>query len=329
MPAETDTDLHFQVNTADAGEHLDRLVARAAQVSRRVARTWIATGRVSVGNKPLRILTKPMRAGLEISIRRTAADAEPRAATAAPVATGRPTGSSPETLRVLFVDRYLLVLDKPARLLTEQDRFGSPAVESIAPTLLAKMGERGGRTRVWLVHRLDAGTSGVVVLARTPMAAKALGEAFRTGTVHKTYFALCKGRFVGTRTLDAAIARAERTRHVVSAAGKPARTLLVGVAATEVASLVRAEPETGRTHQIRVHLTHLGHPLLGDGLYGGPMYTQSAEPQPIGRPMLHAARIVFPHPKTGAPTEFRVAPPADFATLAAALALDLPVDEGR
>jgi 23S rRNA pseudouridine1911/1915/1917 synthase len=308
-------ELTFRVADEQDGNRLDRLVAQAASVSRRIARIWISSGRVLVAGRPVRILTRPIRAGAEVRVRPVAIEALDAGAPPAPAAR---TDSGHAPLRVLFADRYLLIIDKPAGLLSERDRFGSPAVETLAPGLLRARRERDA---VWLVHRLDAGTSGVLVLARTPMAAKVLGEAFYSGAVRKEYLALCQGRFTGERVVDAPIGHAERTRHVVTPEGRSAVTKLTSLAAGEQASLVRAEPRTGRTHQIRVHLAHLGHPLLGDGLYGGPMYAPGVTAEAIGRPMLHALRLSLRHPKTGALMSFSAPVPADFSALAARLHL--------
>jgi 23S rRNA pseudouridine1911/1915/1917 synthase len=321
------SELRFVVPEAQAKARLDQLVAHAAQVSRRIARIWIATGRVRVSGRPVRILTRPMKAGAEIEVSLSGEKVSEGAPRPALPTTQRPSARH-APLGVLYLDYYLLLLDKPAGLLTEHDRFGSPSLESLAPAVLAEAGERGARTKVWLVHRLDAGTSGVVVLARTPTAASALGDAFRLGEVHKTYLALCQGSFRGEQLVDAPIARALRTRHAVSPGGKPARTRVEGLADSPIASLVCATPATGRTHQIRVHMAHLGHPLLGDGLYGGPMYTSDVESAPIGRPMLHAARLALVHPKTGEKLEITAPLPDDFVRLAGRLGLAVPAPWG-
>jgi 23S rRNA pseudouridine1911/1915/1917 synthase len=180
-------------------------------------------------------------------------------------------------------------------------------------------GER--RTQVKLVHRLDAGTSGVLVLARTPMAAKNLGAAFAGGACQKVYVALCSGCFADPREVDAPIARHRGVQHAVRTDGKAAATLFEPMASHETFSLIRAFPRTGRTHQIRVHLAHIGHPILGDRLYGGPGYVGDPPPAAVGRPMLHALELVVPHPKSGEPLRLTVPPPADFSDLAARLGL--------
>jgi RluA family pseudouridine synthase len=302
-------EVRFRVSSQQGGERLDKLVAEAAGVSRRIARTFIASGRVRVAGRVVRILTRPIRAGAEVLV----APGE-----AKPAVTERRDGGAHEQPTIVYCDRHLLVVDKPAGLLSERDRFGSPSLEDLAPAILR---QRGERDEVWLVHRLDAGTSGVMLLARSKAASATLGAAFRDGEVDKTYLAICRGRLGTAQTIDAPIARGERTRHVVNPAGKPARTVVAPLAEAASATLVRALPATGRTHQIRVHLAHLGHPLYGDRLYGGPMYTDEVPPIAVGRPMLHARAVEVRHPKTGERLRFAAPPPEDFQELARRLGL--------
>ncbi len=348
------SEVRFQVSSEQSGERLDKLVAAATGVSRRIARTYIATGRVRVDRRVVRILTRPIRGGAEVSIEadggREPASAERgvreaerggrdaqrggRDAGRGTREAGRSTRGAPggrpgqagserrlDERSILYCDKHLLVLDKPANLLTEHDRFGSPSLEELAPGLLAARGERGA---VWLVHRLDAGTSGVIVLARSKSAVAALSEDFREGEVRKTYVAICQGALTAPNVVDAPIARAERTRHAVNQSGKPALTVVTPLRQGKGATLVSANPKTGRTHQIRVHLSHLGHPLFGDRLYGGPMYTDGRPPLTVGRPMLHALRLEVTHPKTGEAMTFAAPPPPDFAELLARLGLSEP-----
>ncbi len=292
------------VSAGEAGGRLDRLVAAAAGVSRREARLYIAQGLVRVGGKVVRIVSRPVRAGHELVI-----NAAPASAT--PVAR--------EPLALVHLDAWCVAVAKPAGLLSETDRAGSPSLETEVPALLKAQGER--KTHVKLVHRLDAGTSGVIILARTPTATTELGRAFATGTARKTYLALCQGQIKEPRTVDGPIGRAQGTRHAVMAAGRPAVTHVVPMRWSDRASLVRAIPETGRTHQIRVHLSHVGHPILGDRLYGGAGYTDDTPPAPIPRPMLHAWSLLVPHPKTGAPLALATPPPDDFVREATRLGL--------
>jgi 23S rRNA pseudouridine1911/1915/1917 synthase len=172
---------------------------------------------------------------------------------------------------------------------------------------------------VTIVHRLDRETSGVTVLARTRGAAAALAEAFRTLTPEKTYLALCarppappEGRIDAPLGKDPARAGLRRVDPRGDAAATRYRTVRAGADG----ALVEARPETGRTHQIRVHLAHLGAPLLGDARYGGPRRVGEVA---IPRVMLHARRLELPHPVTGAGMVFEAPIPEDFAAVERAL----------
>jgi 23S rRNA pseudouridine1911/1915/1917 synthase len=172
---------------------------------------------------------------------------------------------------------------------------------------------------VTIVHRLDRETSGVTVLARTKAAAAALSEAFRVGGPEKTYLALCarppsppEGRVDAPLGKD--LRRAGLRR--VDPAGDVAATAYRTLEASGLAALVEARPETGRTHQIRVHLAHLGAPLLGDAKYGGPRRIGEVA---VPRVMLHAQRLELAHPVSGAPLVLEAALPPDFLALKAAL----------
>ena len=313
--------LRFQVDAAHDGVRLDRLVMQAAGASRRVARLWIAAGHVRVNGKPVRILTRPIKQGACLEV---AAEREQTVAVAVP----EPGAQAHPTVEILYLDKYVVAVNKPARLLSERDRFGSPSLESVLPKLLAARGERN--TKLWLVHRLDAGTSGVMVLARTPTAVKELSETFRRANARKTYLALCVGVLARAQLIDAPLGRAQGTRHQVTASGKPAQTHveLAAAAPDGSACVVRARPRTGRTHQIRVHLSHLGHPLWGDRLYGGPGLSREQPPRSIGRAMLHARALVLPHPLLERPLELQAPPPEDFCALAAAFGIEPGWQEG-
>lgn len=297
----------IEVDERLAGERLDRLVAQQTGISRRVARHLIATGRVWVGNQSVRVLARKVRPGHRVRI---FADAPEQDAATQP---------SQARLQLVYWDRYIAVVDKPAGLLSEPDRSGAPSVATLVPKLLRARGEP--TDRVWLVHRLDAQTSGVMVIARRKLAVRVLGDAFRRGEVSKGYLALCNGGVSAAHCVDAPIARRRGIQHGVSATGKPARTRVSPWRRGESSSLVLCRPETGRTHQIRVHMAHLGHPLLGDKLYGGPRTTRGlgaghARERAIDRCMLHAAKLSFSHPKTDAPRTFYAPPARDFAILA-------------
>ena len=152
-------------------------------------------------------------------------------------------------------------------------------------------------------------------------AARELSAAFRMGKVKKTYIALAQGYLRKGTHIDGPIARVKGTKHGVKAGGKPSHTQVSPLETTKTATLVKALPTTGRTHQIRVHMASIEMPLYGDRLYGGPGYTEGETPEPIGRAMLHAFRLVFPHPKTKEMQAVEITPPGDFIALAHSLEL--------
>jgi 23S rRNA pseudouridine1911/1915/1917 synthase len=218
-----------------------------------------------------------------------------------------------ERARLLYADQDLVAVDKPAGIPAQ------PTLTSDQGTLPDLVAALLGAP-VTLVHRLDRETSGVTVLARTRAAAAALAEAFRTGGPRKTYLALCarapsppEGRVDAPLGKDPGRAGLRRVDPAGDRAATAYRTLRAGPGA----ALVEARPETGRTHQIRVHLAHLGAPLLGDARYGGPRRVGEV---PVPRVMLHARRLELAHPATGAPLALEAPVPPDFAAVEAALA---------
>jgi 23S rRNA pseudouridine1911/1915/1917 synthase len=169
--------------------------------------------------------------------------------------------------------------------------------------------------RPGIVHRLDRDTSGLMVVARSPAAYEALVSALAARAVERRYLALAWGRFDSKRgTIDAPIGRSatRRTRMAVREAGKDARTGYDVLTQHEhpVCALVECRLETGRTHQIRVHLAAIGHPVVGDGTYGG-----DRNPLRPGRPFLHAHALAFTHPTTGDRLEFSDPLPPDLAAV--------------
>ncbi|MBI5708192.1 MAG: RluA family pseudouridine synthase [Armatimonadetes bacterium] len=211
-------------------------------------------------------------------------------------------------LHVLFEDGYLLVVNKPRGMATHP----APSLKepSLVNALLARgkgLSEAGGAFRPGIVHRLDKATTGLIVVAKTDAAHHALARQFADKTAGRTYLAWVAGEFGQPELrIEAPIGRdpKNRTRMAVDPKGKPAATLVRVLKGLNARSLIECRLETGRTHQIRVHLAALGHPVVGDAVYN-----RSPGEHPL---QLHAARLEFEHPESGKRLEFSVAPPEDF-----------------
>ena len=219
---------------------------------------------------------------------------------------------------VLYEDKRLLVLNKPSGLLMhplgdswlkspEAARAGretnvAAELQVHRPAIL-----KAGTPRCGIVHRLDRPTSGVLAVAKDPETYEALTGAFKERLMDKTYKAIARGKFAGNARVDAPVGREPGLRKVVvTPLGKPAETAFTVVAQKKEGALVQAKPETGRTHQIRAHLAHIGHPVMGD-----PEFDRRGVPS-APRLMLHAFRLAFEHPGSGRPAMFEADPPADF-----------------
>jgi tRNA pseudouridine65 synthase len=220
-------------------------------------------------------------------------------------------------IRLLFVDDWLVVADKPSGLLVHR---GWDNDDDVA---LFRVRDALGQ-RVHPVHRLDRGTSGALVFARDPTTAAALASAFEQGRIDKTYLALVRGQPPAEGTIDYAIQKKEGGPRV------PARTRfrLVRRSPVDRCSLVLAMPETGRLHQVRRHLRHIDHPLVGDVKHGsGPINRHYRATYGLRRLALHALRVAFDHPVTGARVEVTANVPDDLA--GPLRALGLPPDEAE
>jgi 23S rRNA pseudouridine1911/1915/1917 synthase len=214
-----------------------------------------------------------------------------------------------EPVRVVHLDEHLAVVDKPAGLVVHPapSHRGSTLVDELAEIL----GGGADADRPGIVHRLDKGTSGLLVVARDEKTHAALQEMVRRRAVERVYLALAGGRLASrTGTIDAPIGRAsrQRTRMAVSgAAQREARTHFEVLELLAAESYLEATLETGRTHQIRAHFAAIGHPLVGDTTYGG------AAKYRLSRQFLHAHRLAFAHPASGETMGFRSELPADLA----------------
>lgn len=285
-----------QVDAHEHAQRLDKVLTRVApEFSRSHLQSLIEAGQVLVDGVPATVPSRKLKAGQALLVRLE------------PPAHSRAFLAEPMALRVLFEDEHVLVLDKPAGLVVH------PAAGNWSATLLngllAHDPAAASLPRAGIVHRLDKDTSGVMVVGRSLPAVTALVRDIAARTVRRRYLALAHGN-VGRAplTVDEPIGRdpAARVRMAVIGSGKPARTDVTPVASRGGISAVRCALHTGRTHQIRVHLAWLGHPLVADAVYGG------RPALGMTRQALHAHELGFEHPLSREPMLFTCVPPPDF-----------------
>ncbi|MFL5262357.1 MAG: RluA family pseudouridine synthase [Anaeromyxobacteraceae bacterium] len=291
-----------------AGVRLDVAVARLAQdLTRARVQRLVDGGHVRLGGKPAKASAR-LKGGerLDLSI----PDPEPSGLLAQDL-----------PLAVLYEDGDLVVLDKAAGMVVHPAR-GTPH-STVVNALLHRLGAAAPGDRVGLVHRLDKETSGCLVVARNEAALAALQAAFKAREVEKSYLAICHGALAAEGRLDTPYGRHPRDRVRYTTKVASARRAITAWRVREAfagASLAEVALHTGRTHQIRVHLSESGHPLLADATYGGrrrEARLPEADPvrraaEAIGRQALHAWRLGFAHPRTGQPLRLEAPLPADF-----------------
>jgi 23S rRNA pseudouridine1911/1915/1917 synthase len=224
-------------------------------------------------------------------------------------------------LDVLFEDKHMLAVNKAAGMIVHPG--AATGEDTLVHALLSHCADSlsgiGGVERPGIVHRLDKETTGVIVVAKTDKAHRALADQFSSRTLTKEYLALVSGvPQLLSGTIDRAISRHPTHRHrmTVGEGGKAAKTAWERVEAYgDIATQLRCQIFTGRTHQIRVHLKSLGHPILGDALYGWKPDARLTEKQQPARVMLHAEHLVLAHPISGKVLELRAPLPKDFVTM--------------
>jgi 23S rRNA pseudouridine1911/1915/1917 synthase len=326
------TDRHsiLHVTAQAKGERLDRTLAQGCDLSRSRLKALILAGAVTIGNRTIRDPEHRVNVGDAIAV------ALPPDEPAAPLPESIP-------LHVIHEDDELIVIDKPKGLVVHP-AAGNPSgtlVNALIAHCGASLSGIGGVKRPGIVHRLDKDTTGLMVVAKTDRAHRRLSAQFadhgRTGALEREYLALVWGAPDRPRgTIEAPLGRHPhaRDKQAIRPDGREAVThweLLekyLGNDGKPVASLIACQLETGRTHQIRVHLAHLGHPLLGDSVYGPGFKTKAvllteaarAALDSLDRQALHAHVLGFEHPASGEPVSFRTPLPADLAALRKALA---------
>ena len=273
------------------GERLDRVLCLIWDLPRSEATELIASGAVRLGGRPIATRARRVVEGQELEVELPEARA----------AAGMVGESGGDDLPLVHVDDDVIVVDKPAGLVVHPGAGRSTG--TLVQALLGRFPDiagTGSPDRPGVVHRLDKGTSGLLVVARTPAAYASLVAQLGARSVDRRYQALVWGTIdTDAGVIDAPVGRrsTDRTRMAVVAGGRPARThyrVLARHTEPAEATLVECKLETGRTHQVRVHLAAIGHPVVGDARYGG------ARPSvPVDRPFLHAAQLGFDHPRTG------------------------------
>jgi 23S rRNA pseudouridine1911/1915/1917 synthase len=299
----------------EAGERLDTWLAARLELSRSRAAQLIEEGRVTLNGAVPKKRDRPAP-GDRVEVVIPAPEPSPLAAENIPLA-------------IVYQDDDLLVIDKPAGLVVHP--APGNATGTLVNALLHAVGDLsgiGGVLRPGIVHRLDKDTSGLMIVAKHDEAHRALSDELSRRAIRRSYLAAAWGHLPQDEVaVDAPIGRhpVERKRMAVVPDGRPARTRFRRVERWRAADLVRAELETGRTHQIRVHLLHLGHPVVGDrtyaperhrGVSGADRVWAAGLARRVPRQFLHATELRFTHPRTGAPMRFDAPLPPDLAAAA-------------
>lgn len=312
--------IDVRLEAAHAGWRLDRALAAAVPtLSRERIKTLIRTGSVQSGGAPVRDPATKVRGDEAFRI----AVPEPRAAH---------NEAQDIPLTIVFEDEHLLVVDKPAGLVVHPaaGNLDGTLVNALLHHCAGKLSGIGGVARPGIVHRIDKDTSGLLVVAKTDVAHEGLARQFAAHSVDRRYLAVVSGvPKASGGSIDAALARSPTNRKKIAVVeprdldrrGKRAVTHWKRLEILQDAALVECRLETGRTHQVRVHMASIGHPLLGDPVYGrvGKAHSKVLERLNFHRQALHAADLGFIHPVTRVRLSFSSAVPPDIQELMHAL----------
>jgi 23S rRNA pseudouridine1911/1915/1917 synthase len=294
----------MQVSPSDHDQRLDVYLHAALPAhSRAFLQKLIAAQHVRVNGKPAKPSYR-VRVGDEIAVE---------------IPAPRPleTHSEAIPLDVIFEDPDLIVVNKAAGMVVHPaaGNYEHTLVNALLHHCRGQLAGIGGVERPGIVHRLDKGTTGCIVVAKNDAAHRSLVAQFKGRQVEKTYLAVCWGTLAKVAgKVETVIGRSERDRKKMSARVNRGRAALSEYRVVKQFAhfaLVEVKPHTGRTHQIRVHMAHLGHPLVGDAVYGR---IRTGE-IPVDRPLLHAYKLAFTHPRTGQRLEFTAPVPNDMSEL--------------
>jgi 23S rRNA pseudouridine1911/1915/1917 synthase len=302
--------IRLSVPETDEGLRLDRFLAGRTEFSRSRLARWLKAGQVTV-NGTVRPASQRLKAGDQVCLR---------------VPPPEPSGLTPEALPldILSEDADLLVVNKPPGLVVHPGAgHKSGTLLNALLALCPGLAEVGDISRPGLVHRLDKDTSGLLVVAKSALAHERLVKQFQERRVEKTYLALVWGRLPEVEgEISGEIGRHPSLRRKMSVHGKRGKAAVTTWRVLKELpgplTLAALSPKTGRTHQLRVHLTSLGHPIVGDATYGGGAARFKGHPELQGlkklvrRQLLHAWRLSFTHPRTGERLSFEAAVPEDF-----------------
>jgi len=280
--------IDFEPSDEEVGRRIDVVLAARAGITRTLAQRAVRSGAVTVGGKNVRPSHRVEKGDV--------------VAGALPLPEVAPPGPEDIAITVRYSDERVLVVSKPAGMVTHPAR--GHATGTLVNALLALGGPLAGAgsTRPGIVHRLDKDTSGLLLVAKDDDAQVYLVDELRARRIERRYAALVRGTMPArSGTIEAPVGRhpIRRRKMAVTSAGRPSVTHYEVLGEGAGVSLLDVALETGRTHQIRVHLAHLGHPVLGDRAYGGG--SEPATTLGLARPFLHAWKLTFPHPDDGRP----------------------------